>query len=213
MINGRRAMLGDKVCAGDSVTLHGSIVEPLTAAQYVWVMLNKPVGVVCTAARADKRNIVDFVGHAARIVPVGRLDKDSQGLILLTNHCDMVNRILCADNHHEKEYRVSVNKVVTDEFIDAMCRGIPVLGVITRPCDAFRESQYVFRITLVQGLNRQIRRMCKHLGYTVIKLERLRIMNIKLGDLPAGQWRELTDDERAGLLPPCDALPHHGSEQ
>lgn len=193
-------MLGDKVCVGDTVTLNGATVAPLTTAEHIVVLLNKPVGVVCTAAGTDKRNIVDFVGHEARIYPVGRLDKESQGLILLTNYSDMVNRILCSASRHEKEYRVTVNRCVTDAFLSALSQGIPMLGVVTKPCLAIRESQYVFRITLVQGLNRQIRRMCKHLGYSVVALERVRIMHLELGDLPVGQWRELTPVERTELM-------------
>jgi len=204
LINGRQAQLGEKVAPGDDVTVNGAVVRPLAADQIVFVVLNKPVGVVCTAAQSDKRNIVEYVGHSARIYPVGRLDKDSQGLIFLTNQCDLVDRILGAGNQHEKEYVVTVNKIITDEFMAGMRGGVPMLGVVTKQCKVIQESRFVFRITLVQGLNRQIRRMCKHFHYSVEKLERVRIMHIDLGDLSLGQWRELGADELAVLIEALD---------
>jgi len=204
LINGRQAQLGEKVAPGDDVTVNGAVVRPLAADQIVFVVLNKPVGVVCTAAQSDKRNIVEYVGHSARIYPVGRLDKDSQGLIFLTNQCDLVDRILGAGNQHEKEYVVTVNKIITDEFMAGMRGGVPMLGVVTKQCKVIQESRFVFRITLVQGLNRQIRRMCKHFQYSVEKLERVRIMHIDLGDLSLGQWRELGADELAVLIEALD---------
>ncbi|MGQ7847055.1 23S rRNA pseudouridine(2604) synthase RluF [Granulosicoccus sp. 3-233] len=194
-INGERAMLGDKVSAGDTVTLSGRTIVPLTAEQVVFLAFNKPVGVVCTAAQTDQRNIVDLVAHTSRVFPVGRLDKDSQGLIFLTNRCDLVDKILSADNRHEKEYRVTVNRKISDEFMVGISRGVPMLGVVTKRCHVVRESDHVFRITLVQGLNRQIRRMCRYFDYSVEKLERIRIMHITLDELPPGQWRNLTEDE------------------
>ncbi len=200
LINGKQAMLGDKVSAGDIVTLAGRTIAPLTTEQVIFLALNKPVGVVCTAADTDQRNIVDFVAHDARVFPVGRLDKDSQGLIFLTNRCDLVHKILSAGNRHEKEYRVTVDREITDDFIAGISGGVPMLGVVTQDCVAVKESTYVFRITLVQGLNRQIRRMCKHFHYAVEKLERIRIMHIDLDDLPLGQWRNLTEDELSLLL-------------
>ena len=200
LIDGKQAMLGDKVFPGDKVTVNGLAIEPLAKDEVIFIALNKPVGVVCTAASTDKRNIVDFVGHRSRIFPVGRLDKDSQGLIFLTNSCALVDNILRAGNHHEKEYLVTVNKEVTDDFVAGMNRGVPMLGVVTKQCKVVKESQYVFRITLVQGLNRQIRRMCKHYNYSVEKLERVRIMQINLNGLLPGQWRELAGAELTELF-------------
>lgn len=199
-INGKQAILGEKVCNNDRVTVNGLPVEPLVAADFIFIALNKPIGIVCTAALTEKRNIVEFVGHDSRIFPVGRLDKDSQGLILLTNKADLVNKILSAGNHHEKEYRVTVNKLITDDFINGISNGVPILGVVTKKCKAQKESPFVFRITLVQGLNRQIRRMCKHYNYSVEKLERVRIMHINLNDIPLGEWRNLSEDEISVLL-------------
>lgn len=193
-------MLGDKVSSGDKVTLDGLAIEPLATDKVICIALNKPVGVVCTAASTDKRNIVDFVGHSCRIFPVGRLDKDSQGLIFLTNKSGLVDNILRAGNHHEKEYRVTVNKVITDDFIAGMSSGVPMLGVVTKQCKVVKESQYVFRITLVQGLNRQIRRMCKHYNFSVEKLERVRIMHVNLNGLAIGQWRELAEEELSAVF-------------
>ena len=200
MVNGRQAQLGEKVAPEDDVTVNGALVRPLTADQVVFVVLNKPVGVVCTAAPSDKRNIVDYVGHSSRIYPIGRLDKDSQGLIFLTNRCDLVDRILDAGNQHEKEYLVTVNTVITDEFMAGMRSGVPLLGVVTKQCKVIQESQHVFRIILVQGLNRQIRRMCKHFHYSVKKLERVRIMHIELSDLLVGEWRDWGVDELAVFI-------------
>jgi len=200
LIDGKQAKLGDKVSPGDKVTVDGLVIEPLAADKVIFIALNKPIGVVCTAAKTDKRNIVDFIGHSSRVYPIGRLDKDSQGLIFLTNKCDLVDKIMHAGNHHEKEYVVTVNKEITDDFIAGISNGVPMLGVVTKECKVSKESQFVFRITLVQGLNRQIRRMCKHYHYSVEKLERLRIMNINLNGLPMGQWRNLTGEELSNLL-------------
>ncbi|MFK7861438.1 MAG: 23S rRNA pseudouridine(2604) synthase RluF [Granulosicoccus sp.] len=200
LINGRSASLGDKVSSGDEVTLNGLAIKPLPTDKLIFIALNKPVGVVSTAAVTDKRNIVDFINHSSRIYPVGRLDKDSQGLIFLTNRCDLVDKILRAGNQHEKEYLVTVNKRITDDFIAGLRRGVPMLGVVTKQCRVVRESNNVLRITLVQGLNRQIRRMCKHYGYSVEKLERVRIMHIDLNGLSVGQWRELTENELLRLI-------------
>ena len=155
---------------------------------------------MCTAARTEKRNIIDFVGHDSRIFPVGRLDKDSQGLIFLTNRCDLVNKILRAGNLHEKEYQVTVDKEITDDFIAGISSGVPMLGVVTKECKAVKESRFVFRITLTQGLNRQIRRMCKHYDYSVKKLERVRIMHVNLNGLAVGQWRGLAEEELSVLF-------------
>jgi 23S rRNA pseudouridine2604 synthase len=199
-IDGKQALLGDKVFPGDKVTVDGLVIEPLANDKVIFIALNKPVGVVCTAASTDKRNIIDFVGHSTRIFPVGRLDKDSQGLIFLTNKSGLVDKIMGTGNHHEKEYLVTVNKEITDDFITDLSNGVPMLGVVTKQCKVVKESQTVFRITLVQGMNRQIRRMCKHFGYSVEKLERVRIMHIKLNELSVGQWRDLTEEELSVLF-------------
>ena len=174
--------------------------DSFEADSLVFIALNKPVGIVSTTEAGEKDNIVDFVNHSTRIFPIGRLDKDSQGLIFLTNHGDLVNKILRAGNDHEKEYLVTVDKPVTDEFVRGMAAGVPILGTVTKKCKVKREAPFVFRITLVQGLNRQIRRMCEHFGFEVTKLERIRIMNVSLKGLPVGEWRDLTDDELIELF-------------
>ncbi|APE32373.1 23S rRNA pseudouridine synthase F [Halomonas aestuarii] len=199
-IDGRRATPGDQVLPGSVVKVNGQVVEPLEEEDLVFIALNKPVGIVSTTESSEKSNIVDFIKHGARIFPIGRLDKDSQGLIFLTNNGDLVNRILRASNHHEKEYRVTVNKPITDEFIAGMGGGVRILGETTKPCPVVRESRFVFNITLVQGLNRQIRRMCEVFGYEVVKLERIRIMNVSLKGLGLGDWRDLTEDEVATIM-------------
>ncbi|MGY5958945.1 23S rRNA pseudouridine(2604) synthase RluF [Kosakonia sp. BK9b] len=199
-INGKRAGIGDQVVAGDVVKVNGQLIEPRNEEDLVFIALNKPVGIVSTTEDGEKDNIVDFVNHSSRIFPIGRLDKDSQGLIFLTNHGDLVNKILRAGNDHEKEYLVTVNKPVTDEFIRGMGAGVPILGTVTKKCKVKKEAPFSFRITLVQGLNRQIRRMCEHFGYEVTKLERTRIMNVSLTGLPPGEWRDLTDDELIALF-------------
>ncbi len=199
-INGKRAGIGDQVFTGDLVKVNGQVIEAREADSLVFIVLNKPVGIVSTTEAGEKDNIVDFVNHSTRIFPIGRLDKDSQGLIFLTNHGDLVNKILRAGNDHEKEYLVTVDKPVTDEFIKGMGAGVPILGAVTKKCKVKREAPFVFRITLVQGLNRQIRRMCEHFGFEVTKLERIRIMNVSLKGLPVGEWRDLTDDELIELF-------------
>lgn len=199
-INGKRATVGAQVFAGDVVKVNGQLIEPRNEEDLVLIALNKPVGIVTTTEDGERDNIADFVNHSKRIFPIGRLDKDSQGLIFLTNHGDLVNKILRAGNNHEKEYLVTVNKPVTDEFIRGMGAGVPMLGTVTKKCKVKKEAPFVFRITLVQGLNRQIRRMCEHFGYEVTKLERTRIMNVSLKGLPLGEWRDLTDDELIELF-------------
>ncbi|CNE90932.1 23S rRNA pseudouridine(2604) synthase RluF [Yersinia nurmii] len=199
-INGKRATVGDQVYVGDVVKVNGQLIEPRNEDDLVLIALNKPVGIICTTEDGEHDNIVDFVNHSKRVFPIGRLDKDSQGLIFLTNHGDLVNKILRAGNDHEKEYVVTVNKPVTDEFILGLAAGVPMLGTVTKKCKVKKEAPFVFRITLVQGLNRQIRRMCKHFGYEVTKLERTRIMNVNLKGLPQGEWRDLTDDELIELF-------------
>ncbi len=195
LIDGKRAELGDKVPANSQVSVDGIIVKPLPADEVVFIALNKPTGIVCTATESVAENIVNFVNHDVRIYPVGRLDKASQGLMFLTNRCDLVDKILRGQNQHEKEYLVTVNKPVTDEFLTGVSQGVPMLGTITKQCRASRVSNFEFRITLVQGLNRQIRRMCKHFGYSVKKLERVRIMHVSLDGLAIGQWRDLSTQE------------------
>lgn len=201
-IDGRRATPGDRVAPGSVVKVNGQVVEPLALEEedLVFIALNKPVGIVSTTDPDEKANIVDFVKHGTRIFPIGRLDKDSQGLIFLTNNGDLVNRILRASNNHEKEYLVTVNKPVTDEFLAGMAGGVPILGEVTKKCRVVKESRFVFNITLVQGLNRQIRRMCEVFGYEVVKLERIRIMNVSLKGLANGDWRDLTPDEVSTIL-------------
>lgn len=199
-INGKRAAVGDQVFPGDVVKVNGQLIEPRNEEDLVLIALNKPVGIISTTEDSEKDNIVNFVNHSKRVFPIGRLDKESQGLIFLTNHGDLVNKILRAGNDHEKEYLVTVNKLVTDEFIQGLGAGVPMLGTVTKKCKVKKEAPFVFRITLVQGLNRQIRRMCKHFGYEVTKLERVRIMNVSLKGLPQGEWRDFTDDELIELF-------------
>jgi 23S rRNA pseudouridine2604 synthase len=194
-INGRKAHVGDQVKVGDRVRVNGNELEPRQGEDIVFIALNKPAGITSTTEEGVRDNIVRFVNHSKRIFPIGRLDKDSQGLIFLTNNGDMVNKILRAGNNHEKEYMVTVNKPLTPDMISAMANGVPILGVTTKKCKVEQEGVNTFRITLIQGLNRQIRRMCEHFGYDVIKLERVRIMNISLKGLPVGDWRDLTESE------------------
>jgi 23S rRNA pseudouridine2604 synthase len=204
-VNGLRARIGAEVGEGDEVKVDGQSLKARTAAKgqrrHVYIALNKPVGVTCTTESAVKDNIVDFVGHEQRIFPIGRLDKDSEGLILLTSNGDIVNEILRAENKLEKEYLVAVNHEVTPEFLRAMARGVPIHGETTLPCRTAKLARFGFRIILVQGLNRQIRLMAAHFKYRVKQLVRVRIGNVKLGRLKPGQWRNLTDAELSGLLP------------
>jgi len=193
-INGKVPEMGTKVKDGDDVRVDGKSIQP-TGEKHVYIALNKPVGIVCTTnVRGEKNNIVDFVKHPKRIFPVGRLDKASEGLILLTSDGDIVNKILRARNHHEKEYIVSVNKPINEGFVRRMSSGIPILDTTTRPCEVEQIGRCSFRIILTQGLNRQIRRMCEYLDYEVTRLQRVRIMNIRL-DTPLGKWRDLTPQE------------------
>ncbi len=199
-INGKAAQVGDQVLPGDKVTVNGQLIEPRDEEDLIFIALNKPVGVVSTTDPAEPRNIVNHVGHGERIFPIGRLDKDSQGLIFLTSNGDLVNKILRAGNNHEKEYLVTVNKPVTAEFVQRMSSGVPILGTVTKRCKVEKVSRFVFRITLVQGLNRQIRRMCEFFDFEVTRLERVRIMNINLKGLPVGEWRDLGEKELKGLF-------------
>lgn len=199
IVNGYPAGFGFKVKVGDKVLVNGK--EVVKENENVILALNKPVGVVCTTRdpRSKDMNVVEFVKYKKRVFPVGRLDKDSEGLILLTNDGDLSNRIMKARNFHEKEYHVKVNKPLTESFLKKMEEGVPILDTVTRPCKVKKISEKGFQIILTQGLNRQIRRMCEVLGYRVVKLKRIRIMNIELGELKLGEYRELTEEEYEGL--------------
>ena len=190
---------------GQVVAVDGETVRPKPVVKnkrrHVYIALNKPVGITCTTDQSVKGNIVDFVDHEKRIFPVGRLDKDSEGLILLTSNGDIVNEILRSENNHEKEYLVGVNRPVTDEFLRTMAKGVRIHGQLTKPCKVYRLAKFGFRIILTQGLNRQIRLMSEALGYKVVQLRRTRIINVTLGTLKPGRWRNLTDKELATLLP------------
>jgi 23S rRNA pseudouridine2604 synthase len=198
-INGVVATLGTKVQAGDEVRVNGRVVGG--EAAHVYIALHKPVGIECTTDPRVPQNVIEFVAHRERIFPIGRLDKDSEGLLLLTNDGDIVNELLRGRHGHEKEYVVTVDRPVTDAFINAMSSGVEILDRITAPCRVHRVSKNVFRIILTQGLNRQIRRMCEVFGYTVRRLVRVRFVNIPLEGLSAGKWRNLTRAELAKLLP------------
>ena len=197
-IDGRTGVLGDRVLPGMKVRVDGR--EAVVKTKKVYIALNKPAGIVCTADPREPMNVVDYVGHPERIFPIGRLDKDSEGLLLMTNDGEIVNRILRAAGGHEKDYVVTVNKVITDDFLRQMAEGVPILDTVTLPCRIVREDKQRFRIILVQGLNRQIRRMCEALGYRVTHLTRERVMNIQLGHLKPGHWRNLTPTELDGLM-------------
>lgn len=193
-INGKVPEMGTKVKLDDIVAVDGEVVNNKNNNR-TYLMLNKPIGIVCTTdTRVEKDNIIDFINYHKRIFPIGRLDKPSEGLILLTDDGDIVNKILRASNNHEKEYIVTVDKPISQTFIDRMSRGIPILDTITKKCFVKKLSTYTFKIVLTQGLNRQIRRMCEYLNYEVTKLKRVRIMNINL-DIPTGEYRELTNSE------------------
>lgn len=194
-INGKVPEMGTKVAQGDVVTVDGKSVQLQKQEDLIYMAFNKPVGIVCTTdTRRERDNIIDYINHPKRIFPIGRLDKPSEGLILLTNDGDIVNKILRARNNHEKEYIVTVNRPITNEFIKRMGAGVPILDTITRKCEVEQVNRFTFRIVLTQGLNRQIRRMCEYLDYRVTKLKRVRIMNIEL-DVPVGKWRNLTKFE------------------
>ena len=194
-INGEVPLMGTKVSDEDEVSVNGKVVHRPKKKKMVYIAFNKPVGIVCTTDQVRERdNIIDYINYPTRIFPIGRLDKPSEGLILLTNDGDIVNKILRARNNHEKEYEVTVHKPVTKEFIEEMSNGVPILDTITRKCKIKQTGKKTFKIILTQGLNRQIRRMCEYLGYDVIKLKRIRIMNIKL-DIPVGDYRDFTSKE------------------
>jgi len=192
-INGQVPEMGTKVTPEDEVRVDDELINT-PKEKPVYLAFNKPVGIVCTTAQNEKDNIIDYINYPKRIFPIGRLDKPSEGLIFLTSDGDIVNKILRARNNHEKEYVVKVNKLISAQFIKRMSNGIPILDTVTRKCEVKQISKYTFRIVLTQGLNRQIRRMCEHLGYDVITLKRVRIMNVTL-DIPVGQWRYLTEEE------------------
>ncbi|NBL64490.1 23S rRNA pseudouridine(2604) synthase RluF [Flavobacterium sp. NST-5] len=196
-VNGRIAEMGTKVSAEDEVRVDGKLIVERNTKP-VYLAFNKPVGIECTTNLEVKNNIVDYINYPKRIFPIGRLDKASEGLIFMTDDGDIVNKILRARNNHEKEYTVTVNRPITDRFIEKMGNGVPILDTITRKCKVEQISKYVFKIILTQGLNRQIRRMCEYLGYEVTALKRIRIINISL-DVPVGKYRELSDKEISDL--------------
>lgn len=194
-INGVVPKMGTKIAAGDEVRVDGKLISA-PKEEFVYLAFNKPVGIVCTTdTGVEKDNIIDFINYPKRIFPIGRLDKPSEGLIFLTNDGDIVNKILRARNNHEKEYIVRVNKPIRDEFIKKMGNGVPILDTMTKKCKVEKVNDFTFRIILTQGLNRQIRRMCEYLDYRVVTLKRVRIMNIHLGDLAKGEYREFTHEE------------------
>lgn len=197
-IDGKKAVIGMRVLPGQKVKVNGTPI--IQEIEPVYIAFNKPVGIVSTTDPQEKDNIVRYISHEQRIFPIGRLDKDSQGLILLTNDGDIVNKILRVGNNHKKEYIVKVDKPITEEFLTKMAQGVPILDRVTRRCEIEKINPHTFRISLVQGLNRQIRRMCDYFGYDVLKLERVQIMNIKLGKLGQGNWRNLTPAELEGLF-------------
>ena len=200
-INGKLPELGTKVQAGDTVCVDGNTIGamPTNKSDRVYIAYNKPIGITCTTERHVRGNIIDAIEHKERIFPIGRLDKPSEGLIFLTSDGDIVNKILRAENAHDKEYIVTVDKPISERFVERMSRGVPILGTITKPCIVKPQSKFVFRIILTQGLNRQIRRMCEYLGYEVTKLKRSRIMNVELANLRPGQWRDLSETEMAEI--------------
>jgi 23S rRNA pseudouridine2604 synthase len=197
-INGIVAKMGEKIDPEDDVSVDGERISKKINKK-IYIILNKPKGIVCTTdSSVEKDNIIDYINYPKRIFPIGRLDKTSEGLIFLTNDGDIVNKILRAKNKHEKEYHVTVDKPINNDFIKKMSKGVPILNTVTRPCEIKRIKEYEFKIILTQGLNRQIRRMCEHFGYKVRKLKRIRIMNINL-DIPVGEWRYFKDNEISEL--------------
>ncbi len=197
-INGKIGVLGEKVTASDSIAVDGITIS--VKEKPVYIIFNKPVGIICTTDKNTGNNIIDFIKHPNRIFPIGRLDKASEGLIFLTSDGNIVNKILRAGNNHEKEYLVTVNKNITNTFINEMANGIPILDTVTKKCKVKKVNDYVFKIILTQGLNRQIRRMCTYLDYEVKKLQRVRIMNISLDNLAIGTWRNMTERELEFIL-------------
>jgi len=200
-INGQIPLLGTKVQPGDEVVVNGKRISAIAEnrSDRVYIAYNKPIGITCTTERDVHGNIIDAIGHKARIFPIGRLDKPSEGLIFLTSDGDIVNKILRAENAHDKEYLVTVDKPLSERFVERMERGVPILDTVTEPCSVKVQSRFVFTIVLTQGLNRQIRRMCEYLGYEVTQLKRTRIMKVTLDNLKPGQWRNLTAQEMAEI--------------
>ena len=196
-VDGKRAEMGMKVTDGQRVCVGKKEVKPKN--EMVLLAVNKPVGIVCTEEKKEKHNIIQFLKYPTRITYIGRLDKDSEGLLLMTNNGDIINKMMRAGNEHEKEYIVTVNKPITDEFLEKMGNGVPILDTVTRKCKVDKIGKFKFRIILTQGLNRQIRRMCEYCGYKVTKLLRVRVMNIKLGDLKPGEYRAVTKKEISEL--------------
>lgn len=203
-INGKLAVLGDRVSEEDTIAIDGKPIKEEN--QDIYLILNKPVGITCTTDTRVLGNVIDFINYPKRIFHVGRLDKPSEGLLLLTNDGDIVNKILRAEYEHEKEYIVRVDRPVTSSFIHQMSSGVPILDTITNRCKVEQISRFTFRIVLKQGLNRQIRRMCEHFNYNVEALQRVRLINIELGDLPVGEWRYLTKEELNKLQKEIDIL-------
>ena len=200
-VNGKKPGLGTKCVPGDEVWVDGKRIKsvPANKVDRTYIVYHKPVGITCTTERSVSGNIIDAVRHKKRIFPIGRLDKESEGLIFLTSDGDIVNKILRAENAHEKEYIVTVDKPISGQFAELMAKGVPILDAVTKPCKVTVQGRFVFKIVLTQGLNRQIRRMCEYFGYEVTKLKRTRIMNVQLGALKPGQWRELTRAEMAAI--------------
>jgi pseudouridine synthase len=196
-VNGTQATIGGQVIASDIIYCQGQLV--VKSDRDVLLLFNKPRGIVCTAEEREKHNVINYINYPFRIYPVGRLDKDSEGLLLMTNQGDLVNKIMRAGNFHEKEYVVRVNKKITTKFLEQMRKGVPILDTVTRPCKVNKVNDYIFTIILTQGLNRQIRRMCNYLGTEVLELRRERIMNFKLEKLLPGEYREATAEELAAL--------------
>ena len=197
-VDGRPGVLGDRVLPGIRVTVDGQSLSG--RGERVYIALNKPAGIVCTTDPREPMNVVDYLDYPIRIFPVGRLDKDSEGLLLMTSDGEIINRILRAAGGHEKEYEVEIDRPVTKEFVEKMSAGVPILDTVTLPCRVRRTGERSFNIILVQGPNRQIRRMCEALGCNVVRLRRIRIMNIRLGAMRPGQWRELSEEELSGLM-------------
>ena len=197
-VNDEVATFGDRAMPNDVIKVNGKLLITKNE-ELVYIALNKPTGITCTTDRRVEGNVVDFINHKERIFHIGRLDKPSEGLLLMTNDGDIVNKILRAGNKHEKEYIVKVDRRITDDFLNRMRTGVPILETVTKRCEVEKVGRYIFKITLIQGLNRQIRRMCEHLGYEVVSLKRLRIMNIRLGNLEVGEWRDISDKELQDL--------------
>jgi len=200
-VDGEVCAMGRKVTGIEDIRVNGAVVKSTKReGAFTLIAFNKPVGVVCTSEKREKDNIIDYINYPTRIYPIGRLDKNSEGLILLTDNGDIVNKMMRSGNKHEKEYIVSVNKDITDEFLSKMRNGVPILDTVTRKCEVTKLSKRKFKIILTQGLNRQIRRMCEALDYRVTYLKRVRVLNIELGNLKIGEYRDVTDEEREKLM-------------